>query len=61
MLHTVSIASDGKTKHGGALVLLTCKKELAPNSPIYTYLSLHALYFMNFLVGDNDLMADKDY
>ncbi|KAK0184029.1 hypothetical protein F5146DRAFT_1106165 [Armillaria mellea] len=49
MLHVVSIISDGETKHGGALVLLTCKKELAPDSRIYTYLSPDALQFMNFL------------
>ncbi|KAK0452007.1 uncharacterized protein EV420DRAFT_1645958 [Desarmillaria tabescens] len=61
MLHLVSIASDGETKRGGALALLTCKKELALNSPIYEYLSPCTLRFMNFLVGDNDITADKDY
>ncbi len=61
MLRMVSIASDGETKRGGALVLLTCKKELSSDSSIYPFISPHTLRLMNFLVGDDDITADKDY
>lgn len=58
-LRTVSIASDGESRRGEALVRLAFKQELAPTSPIYDM--LHALPLMNLKVGDDDLTADKDY
>ena len=58
-LRTISIASDGESQHGDALVCLTFKHELAQTSPIYD--SLHILPLMNLQVGDNDLTMDKDY
>lgn len=58
-LRTVSIASDGESRRGEALVCLAFKQELAPTSPIYDM--LHVLPLMNLEVGDDDLTADKDY
>ncbi|KAF9020163.1 hypothetical protein BDZ89DRAFT_1204039 [Hymenopellis radicata] len=58
-LCVVSIASDGETKRGGALIDMTFKDDLSPSSPIYPL--LHPLEFMDFHVGDDDLTADKDY
>jgi hypothetical protein len=55
----ICIASDSKSRHGKALILGTFKHSLSPESPIYPY--LHNLQHMNFEVGDDDLMADKDY
>ncbi|KAK0438802.1 hypothetical protein EV421DRAFT_1891895 [Armillaria borealis] len=57
-LHVVSIASDGETKQGSSLILLTLQHELAANSPIYPL--LQPLSFMN-LVGNDDITCDKDY
>ena len=57
--HTVSIASDGESKHGDALVLLTMQKHLSPDSAIYP--QLHHLELMNHLVGNDDVTADKDF
>ena len=56
---TVSIASDGKSKCGDALVLLTMKESLSSHLPIYS--RLHKLELMNDLVGDDDIMVDKDF
>ncbi|RDB18817.1 hypothetical protein Hypma_014567 [Hypsizygus marmoreus] len=56
---TVSIASDGEAKRGDALVLVTMRFELDPDSPIFKYLNM--LQFMNFLVGPDDITADKDF
>ncbi|PBK59574.1 hypothetical protein ARMSODRAFT_777510 [Armillaria solidipes] len=58
-LRIVSIASDGETKRGSSLILLTLQRELAANSPIYPL--LRPLSFMNLLVGDDDITCDKDY
>ncbi|KAF8058599.1 hypothetical protein FPV67DRAFT_1565461 [Lyophyllum atratum] len=58
-LRTVSIASDGESRRGEALVRLTFKQSLSPNSPIYDLLS--PLPLLNLEVGDDDLTADKDY
>ena len=57
---TVCIASDGKAKHGDALVILTMTSELSFNSPIYA--QLRPLEFLNLLqvVGPDDIAADKD-
>ncbi|KAF6746419.1 hypothetical protein DFP72DRAFT_1076427 [Ephemerocybe angulata] len=55
----VSIASDGETRRGSAMVSLTFKKRLSPDSDIYNQLS--PLPFMNDYVGDDDITGDKDY
>lgn len=54
----VSIASNGESKCG-ALVLLPMKESLNSCSPIYS--QLHKLELMNDLVGNDDIMADKDF
>ncbi|EIW83479.1 hypothetical protein CONPUDRAFT_52204, partial [Coniophora puteana RWD-64-598 SS2] len=54
-----SLASDGETRRGAALVLLTMKKKLSPQLDIYCYVG--SLRLMNDLVGDNDITADKDW
>lgn len=56
---TVSIASDREAKCGDTLVHLTMNSTLSSDSPIYE--QLKGLKFMNFLVGPNDIMADKDF
>jgi hypothetical protein len=56
---TVSIASDGESKCGDALVLLMMHSSLHPYSPIFS--QLHNLELMNFLVGHDDITADKDF
>jgi hypothetical protein len=56
-LRTVSIASDGESRRGEALVRLTFKRQIDPDSPIYEM--LHVLPLMNVEVGDDDLTADK--
>jgi hypothetical protein len=58
-LRTISIASDGESRRGEALVRLAFKRELTPTSPIYDM--LHVLPLMNLKVGDDDLTVDKDY
>ncbi|KAJ7598326.1 hypothetical protein C8J56DRAFT_1091577 [Mycena floridula] len=58
-LRTISIASDGEAKRGKALVQLTFKRMLSPDSNIYGLLS--SLVFMDLHVGDDDLTSDKDY
>ena len=54
-----SVASDGETRRGGALAMLTLKDPLPETSRIYAL--LHPLMFMNLRVGNQDLTADKDY
>ncbi|EDR03397.1 uncharacterized protein LACBIDRAFT_307198 [Laccaria bicolor S238N-H82] len=56
---TVSIASDGESRRGLALVQFTFKKKLSPDSPIYDQLT--CLPLMNLEVGDDDVTANKDY
>ncbi|KAF9037331.1 hypothetical protein BDZ89DRAFT_946145, partial [Hymenopellis radicata] len=58
-LRVVSIASDGETKRGSALVDITFKRQLSSTSPIHRLLS--PLPVMDFFVGDDDLTPDKDY
>jgi hypothetical protein len=58
-LRTISIASDGESRRGEALIHLTFKHQLAPTSPIHDM--LHVLPLMNLEVGDDDVTADKDY
>lgn len=53
------MASDGETRRGASLALLTFKSLLSPSSPIYDL--LFPLIFMDFYVGDDDLTADKDW
>jgi hypothetical protein len=54
----VSIASDGETRRGRALTLLTMNCRLPEGSNIYELLA--PLWFMNLLTGEGDLTADKD-
>jgi hypothetical protein len=56
---TVCIASDGESKRGQALVRLTMNTTLKVDSPIYE--QLRPLPFMNYLVGSDDITADKDF
>jgi len=58
-LQTISIASDGESWRGEALVQMTFKCQLDPTSPIYDMLYL--LPLMNLEVGEDNLTADKDY
>lgn len=58
-IRTISIASDGESKRGRALAMLTMKKQLSFTSPIYP--QLQGLRYMNLLVGDDDITCDKDY
>lgn len=58
-LRVISIASDGESRRGEALVRMTFKRQLQPDSPIYEMLQV--LPLMNLDVGDDDLTADKDY
>ncbi|KAG6835458.1 hypothetical protein H0H93_001265, partial [Arthromyces matolae] len=55
---TISIASDGESRRGEALIRLTFKHTLASNSPIYNLLA--SLPLMNLEVGNDDLTPDKD-
>jgi hypothetical protein len=55
----VSIASDGETRRGRALAQLTMHSQLPPSSKIYELLS--PLRFMNLLVGEDNITADKDF
>jgi hypothetical protein len=58
-LRIVSIASDGESRRGAAFILLTFKRQLSPESPIYPLLK--PLTFLNLHVGDDDLTCDKDW
>jgi hypothetical protein len=53
------VASDGESRRGSALIQITQKHSLSPSSNIYPL--LHGLRFLNLLVGDDDITADKDY
>ncbi|KAF8676640.1 hypothetical protein AX14_004851 [Amanita brunnescens Koide BX004] len=53
------IASDSESCRGSALIQITQKHTLSPSSKIYPL--LHGLRFLNLLVGDSDITADKDY
>ncbi|KAF7326445.1 hypothetical protein MVEN_02615000 [Mycena venus] len=55
---TICAASDGESRRGKAFVMEFMKRPLSPESPIFPLLS--GLEFMNFLVGDDDMTADKD-
>ncbi|KAJ6543369.1 hypothetical protein DFH09DRAFT_1249372 [Mycena vulgaris] len=57
-LRTICLASDAETRRGSAFVAKTFKRPLSPTSNIYHL--LNNLKFMNFMVGDDDLTADKD-
>ena len=58
-LRITSIASDGKTRCGSALILLTFRSKLSPDSLIYPLLK--PLQLLNLYVGDDDLTCDKDW
>jgi len=53
------VASDGESRHGKALVALTECTALSPTSPLFTYLG--SLLLLNLMVGEDELMSDKDY
>ncbi|KAI4518589.1 hypothetical protein K525DRAFT_208144, partial [Schizophyllum commune Loenen D] len=55
----VSLASDGESRRGRALINLTFKRQLAPSSPIFHHLA--GLPLMDLWVGDDDVTVDKDY
>ena len=57
---TVSIASDGESKCGDALVEITMRWPLSHESPSI-YPQLHNLPLLNLLVGKDDITADKDF
>ncbi|KAJ6527860.1 hypothetical protein DFH09DRAFT_1327969 [Mycena vulgaris] len=57
-LRTICLASDGETRRGSAFIIKTFKHKLPTTSKIYAMLK--DLRFMNFMVGDDDLTADKD-
>ena len=52
------IASDGESRRGSALTLLTHKRLLDLESELYSQLG--KLQLMNLLVGNDDITADKD-
>ncbi|KAJ7906546.1 hypothetical protein B0H13DRAFT_1619317, partial [Mycena leptocephala] len=54
----ICVSSDGEARRGKAFVMEFMKRPLAPSSPIFQHLS--GLEFMNLLVGDDDITADKD-
>ncbi|KAG6849113.1 hypothetical protein H0H93_011212 [Arthromyces matolae] len=56
---TISIASDGEAKRGDALTIITMHSMLSSSSPIHPLVS--NLELMNFLVGDDNVTADKDF
>uniref|UniRef100_A0A8H7XX72 Uncharacterized protein n=1 Tax=Psilocybe cubensis TaxID=181762 RepID=A0A8H7XX72_PSICU len=58
-VRVVSIASDGETRRGSALSLLTYQKPLSTSSPIYS--QLFNLTFLDLYVGSDDITADKDW
>ncbi|KAI0709424.1 hypothetical protein C8Q76DRAFT_626022, partial [Earliella scabrosa] len=53
------VASDGETRRGKALGMLTMRYELETTSPLYSLLSPLPLF--NRLVGQNELTCDKDW
>ncbi|KAJ7934085.1 hypothetical protein B0H13DRAFT_2306110 [Mycena leptocephala] len=56
---TLCVSSDDEAKRGDALVKLLMNQDLHPDSPISPLLS--PLELMNLRVGEDDMMADKDY
>ncbi|KAJ7208384.1 hypothetical protein GGX14DRAFT_365527, partial [Mycena pura] len=58
-LRIVSIASDGETRRGGAIVDKTFLKPLPRDSNIYELLC--DLNLMDLWVGEDDLTGDKDF
>ncbi|KAJ6553179.1 hypothetical protein B0H19DRAFT_949797 [Mycena capillaripes] len=59
-LRTICLASDGETRRGSAFMIKTWKRRLPERSNIYQLLTALYLKFMNLMVGDDDLTADKD-
>ncbi|KAH6885601.1 hypothetical protein BKA70DRAFT_1377423 [Coprinopsis sp. MPI-PUGE-AT-0042] len=58
-LRTIALTSDGETRRGSAMIILTFKAKLSPRSPIHIHLS--SLAFLDLMVGDDDLTCDKDW
>ncbi|KAF8066505.1 hypothetical protein FPV67DRAFT_1652976 [Lyophyllum atratum] len=58
-LRIVSIASDGETRRGSSLAILTFKSKLPVSSKVFPLIS--PLRLMNQHVGDDDITADKDW
>ena len=58
-LRTISIASDGESQCGEALVHLTFKCRIDLDSPIYNM--LHVLPLINLKVDNDNLTVDNDY
>ena len=58
-LRVISLASDGESRCGKALINLTYVAPLSRSSPIYDHL-VH-LDLMDYFVGPDDITADKDY
>ena len=58
-LRIVSIASDGESCQGSAFILLTFKRRLSIQSPIYPL--LYPLKFLDLHVGDDDITCNKDW
>ena len=58
-LRVISLALDGESRHGKALAKLTYVAPLAPSSPIYDQLA--HLDLMDYIVGLDDITANKDY
>lgn len=55
----VCVSSDGETKCGSTLVMLTFKHQLHPDSPIYALLK--PCHLLDLHIRDDELTADKDY
>ncbi len=53
------VASDDESRCGKALVVLTERMALSPTSPLFMYLG--SLLLLNLMVGEDELMSDKDY
>ena len=56
---TAQSAFNGEAKCGNALVILTMSSQLSAGSPIYNQLS--PLWLTNYLVGPDNLTANKDF
>ncbi|KAL0571923.1 hypothetical protein V5O48_010034, partial [Marasmius crinis-equi] len=58
-VRVVSLASDGESKRGKALVQLTFIRNLSSSSPIFEHVSYLGL--IDLQVGPDDITPDKDY
>src|SRR5258708_25704299 len=53
------VASDGESRHGKALVVLTECTALSPTSPFFMY--LRSLLLLHLMLPEAELMSDNDY